>query len=142
MSSNPPQGYHTLTSQAVVEDARAMLDFVVDVFGGEVLDIYEEEGLIRHSEVRVGDSRLMVASANEEFGVFPVMMNIYVEDVDATYARAIAHGATSLRPPEDQFYGDRTGGVLDSQGNQWWISTHIEDVAPDEMQSRIEEMRG
>ena len=119
-----------------------MLDFVVDVFGGEVLDIYEEEGLIRHSEVRVGDSRLMVASANEEFGVFPVMMNIYVEDVDATYARAIAHGATSLRPPEDQFYGDRTGGVLDSQGNQWWISTHIEDVAPDEMQSRIEEMRG
>lgn len=142
MSSNPPQGYHTLTSQAVVEDARAMLDFVVDVFGGEVLDIYEEEGLIRHSEVRVGDSRLMVASANEEFGVFPVMMNIYVEDVDATYARAIAHGATSLRPPEDQFYGDRTGGVLDSQGNQWWISTHIEDVAPDEMQSRIEEMPG
>lgn len=142
MSSNPPQGYHTLTSQAVVEDARAMLDFVVDVFGGEVLDIYEEEGLIRHSEVKVGDSRLMVASANEEFGVFPVMMNIYVEDVDATYARAIAHGATSLRPPEDQFYGDRTGGVLDSQGNQWWISTHIEDVAPDEIQSRIEEMRG
>lgn len=84
----------------------------------------------------------MVASTSEEFGAFPVMMNVYVEDVDATFERAIDHGATSLRPPEDQFYGDRTGGVLDSQGNQWWISTHIEDVSPEEMQRRIEETQG
>ncbi|HJQ77121.1 MAG TPA: VOC family protein [Acidimicrobiia bacterium] len=142
MPSNPPPGYHTLTSQAIVEDARATLAFVEDVFGGEVLDTFEEEGRIRHSEIKVGDSKLMVASTSEEFGAFPVMMNVYVEDVDATFERAIDHGATSLRPPEDQFYGDRTGGVLDSQGNQWWISTHIEDVSPEEMQRRIEETQG
>lgn len=142
MPQNPPEGYHTLTSQAVVDNARGMLDFVKEVFDGEVLEIHEEAGRIRHSEVMVGDSRLMVASTSDEFGMFPVMVNVYVDDVDATYARAIDRGAISLRTPEDQFYGDRTAGVLDDHGNQWWISTHIEDVSSEEMQRRIEEMAG
>ncbi|HEU4895166.1 MAG TPA: VOC family protein, partial [Acidimicrobiia bacterium] len=68
--------------------------------------------------------------------------NVYVDDVDATFAKALERGATPLREPADQFYGDTTGGVLDDQGNQWWISTHIEDVSEEELRRRMEEMRG
>lgn len=83
----------------------------------------------------------MIANASEAFPAFPLMANVYVDDADAVFAGAIELGATSLREPEDQFYGDRTGGVIDSQGNQWWISTHIEDVSEEEMQRRIAELR-
>lgn len=140
MPQNPPHGYHTITPQAVVDDARAMLDFVEKVFDGTVISLYEEGDSVRHSEIQVGDSRLMIASSNEEFLEFPFMMNVYVDDVDTTFAKAVEHGATPLRDPEDQFYGDRTGGVRDTQGNQWWISTHIEDVSDEEVERRMSEM--
>jgi len=139
---NPPEGYHTLTPQIVVEDARETIEFVKNVFDADLREIYEDDGRIVHSEVVIGDSRLMIASASEEFGVFPLMVNLYVDDVDATFAKAIEHGATSLRDPADQFYGDRTGGVIDPQGNQWWISTHIEDVSEEEMRRRAAESVG
>lgn len=142
MPKNPPDGYHTLTPQTIVEDAPAAIDFLVDVFGAEVKEMYENDGFVQHSELRIGDSLVMVASASEDFPAFPFMMNIYVDDVDATFAKAVDHGATALREPADQFYGDRTGGVLDSQGNQWWISTHIEDVPDDEIRRRMAEMSG
>jgi PhnB protein len=131
----------TLIPQTIVSDARATLDFVEKVFDAEITEIYEENDRIFHSEVAIGDSRLMIANASEDFPAFPLMANVYVDDVDAVFTRAIELGATSLREPEDQFYGDRTGGVIDSQGNQWWISTHIEDVSGEEMQRRIAELR-
>jgi PhnB protein len=131
----------TLIPQTIVSDARATLDFVEKVFDAEITEIYEENDRIFHSEVAIGDSRLMIANASEDFPAFPLMANVYVDDVDAVFTRAIELGATSLREPEDQFYGDRTGGVIDSQGNQWWISTHIEDVSEEEMQRRIAELR-
>jgi uncharacterized glyoxalase superfamily protein PhnB len=139
---NPPEGYHTLTPQIVVEDARETIEFVQNVFDADLREIYEDDGRIVHSEVMIGDSRLMIASASEEFGAFPLMVNLYVDDVDATFGKAIEHGATSLRDPADQFYGDRTGGVIDPQGNQWWISTHIEDVSEEEMRRRAAESVG
>ena len=142
MPQNPPEGYHTLTPQIVVEDARETIEFVKNIFDADLREIYEDDGRIVHSEVVIGDSRLMIASASEEFGVFPLMVNLYVDDVDATFAKAIEHGATSLRDPADQFYGDRTGGVIDPQGNQWWISTHIEDVSEEEMRRRAAESVG
>ena len=140
MAQNPPAGYHTVVPQTVVEDARATLDFIEKVFGGEVLDVFEEEGRVRHSEARIGDSRVMVASTSDEFGPFPFMVSVYVDDVDDAFQRAVDSGARPLRQPEDQFYGDRSGGVLDTQGNQWWISTHVEDVSAEEMQRRIAAM--
>lgn len=142
MPKNPPEGYHTLTPQIVVEDARETIEFVQNVFDADLREIYEDDGRIVHSEVMIGDSRLMIASASEEFGAFPLMVNLYVDDVDATFAKAIEHGATSLRDPADQFYGDRTGGVIDPQGNHWWISTHIEDVSEEEMRRRAAESVG
>lgn len=137
MPENPPQGYHTVTPQAIVEDAREMLDFVSKVFDAEILDVWETDGIVNHSEFRIGDSRVMVATASKELPSYPAMLVVYVDDVDATYQRALEQGAVSLREPEDQFYGDRTGGVTDKQGNQWWISTHIEDVSEDEMRRRV-----
>lgn len=139
MPKNPPEGYHTVTPQVIVEDARATLDFVDKVFDAEVLDVWETDGVVNHSEVKIGDSRVMVASARNELPSFPGMLVVYVDDVDATYRRALDQGAVSLREPEDQFYGDRTGGVPDDQGNQWWISTHIEEVSAEEMTRRMAE---
>lgn len=142
MPKNPPDGYHTITPQIVVSDGRATIDFLQNVFGAEIKELYEDGDRVIHAEMRVGDSLVFVAGANEEFDPFPAMLNIYVDDTDSTYTRAISAGATSLREPEDQFYGDRTSGVLDPQGNQWWISTHIEDVSEEEMRRRMAEMSG
>ena len=142
MPQNPPDGYHTITPQIVVSDARASIDFLHNVFGAKVKELYEDDDRVMHAEVRIGDSLVFVAEANEEFDPFPAMLSVYVDDVDVTHARAVEEGATSMREPEDQFYGDRTSGVLDTQGNQWWISTHIEDVSEEEMRRRMTEMSG
>jgi uncharacterized glyoxalase superfamily protein PhnB len=142
MAQNPPEGYHTITPQTIVEDAHATLDFIRDVFGASIDEVYEDGGVVQHAQARIGDSLIMVATASEEFPEFPFMLTVYVDDVDATFAKAVEQGAAPLREPADQFYGDRTGGVLDSQGNQWWMSTHIEDVSEDELRRRMEEMRG
>lgn len=142
MPPNPPEGYHTLTAQAINENAQETIDFLVEVFGAEVDFVFENDGFIAHAELLIGDSRIMVSSESEEFAAFPVMMMVFVDDVDDTFARAVEQGATPLREPEDQFYGDRSGGVRDRQGNQWWISTHIEDVSEEEIQRRMAEMSG
>lgn len=140
MPQNPPEGYHTITPQIMAADARETLAFLTAVFGAETLQVYEDGEKILHSELMIGDSRIMLASSNDEFGVFPLMTNVYVADVDATYAKALENGATSLREPEEQFYGDRTAGVVDGQGNQWWIATHIEDVSDEELRRRMAAM--
>jgi len=142
MPNNPPEGYHTLTPQTIVDDAAETIAFLETVFDAAVEEVYENDGFIQHAQVRIGDSPLMLASSSESFGEFPVMMNVYVDDVDAVFARAVEHGATPLREPEDQFYGDRTGGVRDGQGNQWWISTRIEDVSEEEIRRRMAELNG
>ena len=142
MPKNPPEGYHVITPQTIVEDAHATIEFAKEVFGAEVKELYEEEGRIMHSEVVIGDSILMIATASDEFPVFPLMAVVYVDDVDSTFAKAVEKGASPLRRPENQFYGQRSGGVVDSQGNQWWISTPIEDVSDEEIRRRMAESSG
>lgn len=78
-----------------------------------------------------------MSDANDEWKQMPARIQLYTEDTDAAYRRALEAGATSLREPGDQFYGDRTAGVKDPVGNQWWISTHKEDVSPEELQRRM-----
>jgi uncharacterized glyoxalase superfamily protein PhnB len=89
-----------------------------------------------HAELRLGDSLVMIAEASAQYGPFPAMLHLYLEDVDAVYRRALAAGAAALQEPADQFYGDRTAGVRDAFGNTWWLATHIEDVPLEEMQRR------
>lgn len=94
------------------------------------------DGTIMHAEVRIGDSVVMMGESGGEFTPMPASIHLYVEDTDATYKRALRAGATSLREPADQFYGDRSAGVKDLAGNHWWIATHKEDVSPEELEKR------
>lgn len=132
----------TLIVQVVADDAPTLIDFVEQVFGATVEEKYETGSRVNHAQLSFGNSTLYVASSNADFAAFPAMLNVYAADVDATHALALEKGATNLRDPEDQFYGDRTGGVLDPHGNQWWISTKVEDVSPEELQRRMAEMAG
>jgi uncharacterized glyoxalase superfamily protein PhnB len=132
-----PDGYHTVTPYLLVDDPSTILDFIERAFGGSVVSRYHApDGSLAHAEARIGDSLLMLGEAREEWPAVPTMLHLYVEDVDAVYRQAVEAGGTSIREPEDQFYGDRSGGVRDAAGNQWWISTHVEDVAPEEMARR------
>ena len=91
-----------------------------------------------HAEVKLGDSFIMMGEPMGEFKAMPASLYLYVPDTDATYARVIKAGGTSIMEPADQFYGDRNAGVKDTSGNHWWIGTHIEDVSPDELSKRAE----
>ena len=140
-----PEGYASVTPYIHVKDAAAALDFYAKVFGAVELERMEmPDGRIGHAEFSLGSSRLMLASefpelealSPETVGGSPVSLMVYVEDVDETFARALAAGAAEMRPVQDQFYGDRSGTLKDPFGHRWTISTHIEDVTPEEMDRR------
>lgn len=131
-----PEGYHTVTPYLIVRGANQLIGFMRDVFGAQETFRMEDGGLIRHAEVRIGDSVIMLSDGVEEHPPMPSMIHLYVPDSDATYRRALDAGATSLQEPTDMFYGDRSGAVRDPFGNNWWIATHVEDVSPEEMERR------
>lgn len=132
-----PDGYHTVTPYLVVDDASAILSFIERAFGGTVRSRYlSPDGRVMHAEAQIGDSRVMLGEASGEWPGMPAMLHLYVEDVDAVYRQALEAGATSVREPQDMFYGDRSGGVRDAAGNQWWLATHVEDVSAEEMARR------
>ena len=132
-----PEGYHTLTPYIVAKDAEKLLAFLTAAFGAREAHIMRGgDGSIMHADVLIGSSHLMFAQANDRYPAMSVSVYMYVPDTDATYRAALAAGATSTMEPADQFYGDRNAGVKDAQGNMWWIGTHVEDVAPDEIARR------
>jgi uncharacterized glyoxalase superfamily protein PhnB len=138
-----PDGYHAVTPYLVVEGADRLIEFMKDVFGAtERMRMPGPNGVVGHAEMEIGDSVVMLAdsaSADNNI-VMPAMINLYVEDCDGAYKKALAAGATSDREPSDQFYGDRNAGVVDPFGNRWFIATHVEDVSPEEMQRRSAEL--
>ena len=136
-----PDGYHSITPCLIVEGADKLLEFIENVFGGEImLKMQSDEGKISHAEIKIGNSVVMVADAGEEWEAIRSWLYVYVEDTDAVYQKAVQAGAASVKEPEDQFYGDRSGGVRDVFGNYWGIATHIEDVSDAEIQKRIQAM--
>ena len=141
MAAKPvPDGYHTVTPYLTVEDAALQIDFLKRAFNAQVnYEMKDPQGNVRHAEVRVGDSILMIGQARDEWTSRPMTFYLYVPDVDALYKSALAAGAKSLQEVTTQFYGDRSGGVEDPQGNYWWIATHVEDVSPEEMDRRHKE---
>lgn len=123
---NIPEGYHTITPYLVSDDALRLIEFLKAAFNGvETFSSNDDEGRIRHAEFKVGDSMLMVAQAYDQWKAKPAAFYLYVPDVDATYATALKAGAVSTAPPEDKPYGDRTAGVQDPTGIDWWIATRI-----------------
>ena len=137
-----PDGYHTVTPFLLVKEADQLIEFIKNAFGGTVdYMMKSDDGKIRHSTVKIGDSLIMISSGTEQYQPMPCMLHLYVEDVDSVYEQAIRAGSQSLREPEDQFYGDRSAGVQDKWNNQWWLATHIEDVSDEEMEKREAEFR-
>ena len=135
-----PDGYHTITPYLVVRGAAKTIEFAKKAFGAEVVDqpVTRPDGTIMHAEFKIGDSRVMISDASEQHPPMQSMLHLYVPNVDAVYQRAVAAGGTSVMEPMDQFYGDRSGGVKDPAGNQWFIGTHKEDVSPQELKKRAE----
>lgn len=150
MSVQPiPAGYHSITPYLIVHDAAAAIDFYTRAFGAEeVLRMNTPQGKVSHAEVRIGDSHVMLADEHPEMGArSPKTIGgtacsflFYCEDVDAQFQQALAAGATEKRPVQDQFYGDRSGIVEDPFGHSWSISTHQEDLTPEEIEARIAKM--
>lgn len=141
-----PEGYHTVTPYLIIRDAARAIEFYKKAFGAtEFVRMPAPGGKIGHAEIKIGDSHIMLADESPEMGYrgpqsiggSPVSIVLYLEDVDAVVGRAVAAGAKLVRPVEDQFYGDRSGGVEDPFGHSWHISTHIEDVSPEEMKKRM-----
>ena len=145
--ANPiPDGYPRLSPYLAVDGADDAIRFYCDVLGftprGEVMR--SPDGRVGHAELELHGSLVMLADEWPEVGNLgpltiggsPVMLSVYVEDVDSTFERAVEAGATPLREPEDQFYGDRMSAIVDPWGHRWSIATHVEDVEPDEMARR------
>jgi PhnB protein len=146
-----PEGYHNVTPYLVVDDAAGAIGFYKEAFGAaEVLRMPAPGGRIGHAELKIGDSRIMLADEFPNMGArgpkaiggTPVSLHLYVEDVDAVAKRALAAGAKEVRPVKDQFYGDRLGTVEDPFGRLWHISTHKEDVPMDELKRRAQQATG
>jgi PhnB protein len=143
-----PRGFHTLTPYLTVRDGAKAIDFYKQAFGAtEIGETFlDPAGRIGHAELKIGDSPVMLADENPDWGNkgpqtlggSPVTLCLYVEDVDAVFKRALAAGAKELLPVADQFYGDRSGRLVDPAGHVWIVATHKEDVAPDEMRKRFE----
>ena len=132
-----PDRYHSVTPYLIVADAQKLIDFLIAVFGDSVeSQMVKPDGKIGHTEVKIGDSIIMLGEAMEGYPPLSSMLYIYVDDADATYAAAIEAGATAITPVADQFYGDRSGGFTEPCGNKIWISTHIEDVSDEEIERR------
>lgn len=146
-----PDDYPRITPYLCVDGAAAAIDFMVEVFAGtERMRLTAPDDKIGHAEVAIGDGLIMVSDEYPEMGLLgpksiggtAVTISIFVEDADATYAKAVAAGATAESPVETQFYGDRGGMLVDPFGHRWHVATHVEDVSPDEMARRSAEMFG
>jgi uncharacterized glyoxalase superfamily protein PhnB len=141
MALNPiPSGYHTVTPYLVVRGAAKMIEFAKKAFGAEIYGdpIKRPDGTIMHTQIKIGDSLIMISDATAQQPPMQSMLYLYVPNVDSVYQRALTAGASSLMEPMDMFYGDRSGGVKDPAGVNWFIGTHMEDVAPQELKKRAE----
>jgi PhnB protein len=144
-----PKGYHNITPYLIVDNAAKAIQFYKTVFDAkEVMRMDHPGGKIGHAELKMGDAKIMLADEYPEmdvhspkkYGGTPVIIHLYVKNVDATFDKAISAGATLIRPVENMFYGDRSGTVLDPYGHMWNLSTHVEDVTPAKMKKRAAEV--
>lgn len=140
-----PEGYHSVNSYFVVDDAAKAIAFYEQAFGAREISRLPMGDKIGHAEIRIGDTQLMLSDEWPDMGALGPKSRggptcsfvIYVPDADAAFQRAIAAGATEEKPVSDQFWGDRMGTVVDPFGHRWSLGTHIEDVSPEEMARRM-----
>ena len=148
MSVKPiPDGYHSVTPYLSIRGAAEAIEFYKQALGAnELFRLVMPSGDIGHAEIMIGDSHIMMADPCEEFnfrspkvlGGSSVGLHVYDEDVDKLFAQAVAAGAKVVKPVQDQFYGDRGGTLEDPFGHVWFLATHKEDLAPEEINRRAE----
>ncbi|MBV9412286.1 MAG: VOC family protein [Acidimicrobiia bacterium] len=145
-----PDGYPQVIPYLIIDGAADAIDFYAKVLGTKERLRMGGGGFVGHAELELGDSMIMLADESPDspakspkgLGGSPVTISLYVEDVDGVWEKAMAAGATELRPPTDQFYGDRTAQFEDPWGHRWNIGTHVEDVSPEEMEKRAKAASG
>lgn len=146
-----PEGYPSISPGLAVDGAAEAVEFYKNVFGAtERMRMPGPDGTLMHCELVVGNSVLMLGDPAPDIGFrdpksvggTPVNLYVYVPDADTAFEAAIAAGATQITTPETQFYGDRTGSFIDPWGHQWTVATHVEDIEPEEMQRRMDQMSG
>src|SRR5688500_6953299 len=145
-----PDGYEGVTPYLICRNAESAIDFYKKAFGAEELFRIGQPGMVGHAELKIGNAIIMMADEHPEMGAVspqslggsPVSLMIYIEDLDSFTEMAVAEGLEALRPVQGQFYGDRSGQFKDPFGHVWAFATHIEDVSPDEMNTRAAAMYG
>ena len=138
-----PKGFHAVTSYLTVPGVAKLIDFLKHAFEAQELGRHAlPDGRIMHAAVKIGDSIVMMGEPAGPQQPRPCNLYLYVEDVDTVYRRAVAAGGKSINEPQNQFYGDRSGGVEDPSGNCWWIASRVEDVSEAELARRFAAMGG
>jgi PhnB protein len=142
--SHIPEGYHSVTPSLSARDAKAAIDFYTRAFGAVLkFKLEEPSGKIAHAELQIGNSRVMISDEYPDYGgIAPEIGKggtfiIYVEDVDAAFAQAVAAGATPVQEPTDMFWGDRAGRLHDPVGYRWTLASHMRDVSQQQMQEAM-----
>lgn len=138
-----PQGFHTVTPFILLKDAGKFVSFAERALGAKTDFMFNnpENGKLQHAQLTIGNSKILVGDAME-YGDMPLNLYLYLDNPDAAFDRAKNEGVTVIAPMEDQFYGDRSGGVKDPFGNIWWFAKHIEDVSQDELARRVKQGSG
>jgi uncharacterized glyoxalase superfamily protein PhnB len=140
MTTGKPTSYNAVSPYLVVRDARAEIAFLQAAFGAVEVDRTTlPDGRFMHAALRIDDSIVMLGERPDGVGITEAFVHLYLPDVDATYARALACGGVSMGAPTTHLYGDRGAGVRDPAGHTWWISTHVEDVPRDVVVQRLTE---
>lgn len=145
-----PQGFHTVTPALVHRQAAKAIEFYKKAFGAELkTNMSMPDGRVMHAEMKIGDSMIFIADEFPEWaadikspqtaGAVTGSLNLYVQDCDAAYKRAMDAGAKSVMPPADMFWGDRYAKVTDPSGHHWGLATHKEDLSPAEIDTRRKE---
>ena len=144
-----PEGNHAITAGLIVRGGQKAIDFYKTAFGAKVLSVMKgpDGQSVMHAELKLGDTKFYVGDENPDMGAksppalggSPVSLNIYTEDCDAMFKKAIAAGATVKMPLDNMFWGDRYGKITDPFGHEWGIATHVEDVSEAEMEKRGKE---
>ena len=141
-----PDGYNTVIPYLYIKGAAKAIDFYKNVLGAtERMRMPGQNGTVGHTELVIGDSVVMMSDEHPELGALspqtvggiPLSLHVYSSDVDAVIEKAVAAGAKLDRPVKNQFYGDRSGSIVDPFGYRWYIATHVEDVSPEEMKKRM-----
>jgi uncharacterized glyoxalase superfamily protein PhnB len=137
MSASEEKRYHSITPWITTKRTSELISFLKAAFNAEELGrVYNEDGSIGHAEVQIGDSKIMMFDSKPEWPTFPCFINLFVDDCEVIFAQAIKAGATIMTRITTQSWGDKGGRIIDPFGNVWWITSHVEDVRPEEIENR------